>query len=449
MNICLVFFTRFAPLSSQTPYFICYIIFINPWEIRQLRHIITILKWEIHKILSSWQKTLAIFLVPAAVMVFAINLFPKLLNYLTTGTMGAQNILVINAPQSFIDFGEKYEGVFSYTYTDSIEIDSMEDLYELVENGDIVLEFSTTSNTEFEEAVRNKYRNLYQNNTDDKSEARVVVVYNDEKLTASYKTTQFEEDVLSQYMGQLTNDISLEFQDDIPSEFSTDDFNPITYILDHRSEANPQAARVIPGIMVILMYYCVYSLSCDMIAMEKNRGFLNKLIMTPVSAKNILWGKALSINVMVCGSSIATFLFLFLSSWLNRSNDAGSLLPFGLMLMPEQVIYMLLSIPASVLVMTAFCFYVSLTIEKFEDATANLQFVLLLLMFAFFIQMFNMFTPVALEYVIPFHNTIVLLKDTLNSSVNIIKFIVVTLVNLGLGLVIMDKCARKMIGGRK
>ena len=414
-----------------------------------MRHIITILKWEIHKILSSWQKTLAIFLVPAAVMVFAINLFPKLLNYLTTGTMGAQNILVINAPQSFIDFGEKYEGVFSYTYTDSVEIDSMEDLYELVENGDIVLEFSTTSNIEFEEAVRNKYRNLYQNNTDDKSEARVVVVYNDEKLTASYKTTQFEEDVLSQYMGQLTNDISLEFQDDIPSEFSTDDFNPITYILDHRSEANPQAARVIPGIMVILMYYCVYSLSCDMIAMEKNRGFLNKLIMTPVSAKNILWGKALSINVMVCGSSIATFLFLFLSSWLNRSNDAGSLLPFGLMLMPEQVIYMLLSIPASVLVMTAFCFYVSLTIEKFEDATANLQFVLLLLMFAFFIQMFNMFTPVALEYVIPFHNTIVLLKDTLNSSVNIIKFIVVTLVNLGLGLVIMDKCARKMIGGRK
>lgn len=382
-------------------------------------------------------------------MVFAINLFPKLLNYLTTGSMGAQNVIIVNAPQSFIDFDSKYEGIFSYEYREDVEVNSREDLYSYVADGDILVEFSTTSDGDFEEAIRNKFRDLYVNNIDKETEARVVVLYNEEKLTSSYKATQFEEDVLGNYLGYLEDTISTEFKPDLPADFKVDEFNPITYILDHRSEANPQAARVIPGIMVILMYYCVYSLSCDMIAMEKNRGFLSKLMMTPVSAKNILWGKAAAINIMVCGSSVATFLFLFLSSWLNRSNDAGSLLPFGLMLMPEQLLYLLLSIPASVLVMTSFCFYISLVIRKFEDATANLQFVLLLLMFAFFIQMFNMFDPVAFEYVIPFHNTIVLLKDILNSSVSIVKFLVVTIVNLVLGVVIMNLCSKKMIGGRR
>ena len=63
--------------------------------------------------------------------------------------------------------------------------------------------------------------------------------------------------------------------------------------------------------------------------------------------------------------------------------------------------------------------------------------------------MFNMFDPVAFEYVIPFHNTIVLLKDILNSSVSIVKFLVVTIVNLVLGVVIMNLCSKKMIGGRR
>ena len=70
----------------------------------------------------------------------------------------------------------------------------------------------------------------------------------------------------------------------------------------------------------------------------KNRGFLSKLVMTPVPPSKLLAGKALAINILVTGSSLVTFFFLFLSSWLNRSNDVGSLLPFGLLLMPDQLI---------------------------------------------------------------------------------------------------------------
>ena len=185
-----------------------------------------------------------------------------------------------------------------------------------------------------------------------------------------------------------------------------------------------------------------------MIAMEKNRGFLNKLIMTPASAKAILWGKALAANILVTGSSLITFLFLFLSSWLNRSNEAGSLLPFGLMLMPDQLLYMILSIPAATLVMTTFCFIVAMELERFEDAVANMQFVLLLLMFGFFIQMFYYFDPVWLEFIIPVHNMIILLKMILLSQVNIIQFIVVVGTNVFLGVVLLNRCADEITGGK-
>ena len=413
-----------------------------------MRHAIIILKWEIQKILTSWQKTLAVFLVPAAVMVGAINLFPKLLTYLTTGSLGSQKVIVVNAPDSFMSFDGKQEDLLNYSYMTMEEwqraAPNEEEAYKIVKGGSMILVFTSPNNMTFDDAIREKNKIFYETGRDKEGAAKVYIVYNAEMFTAESKMLQFSEDVVNPYISYANDLIGSEYTQYSASSVSTDDFNPITYILDNRSTANTQASRIIPAIMVILMYYCCYSLACDMIAMEKNRGFLSKLVMTPVSPKMILWGKAMAVNVLVTGSSIMTFLFLFLSSWVNRSNDAGTLLPFGLMLMPDQLLYMLLAIPATVLVMTAFCFLVSLDLEKFDDTVANLQLVLLLLLIGLFIQMFIFWSPSFIEYVIPVHNTIVLLRDILMSEVNIVKFLAVLITNLGLGLYVMDKCTKKL-----
>ena len=414
-----------------------------------MRHAVTILKWEIKKILSSWQKTLAIFLVPAAVIVFAVNLFPKLLSYLSTGSLGAQRVVVVNAPESFIGFEDKMEDFFNYYYMPEDEYRSYGSGYDIVRNGDLLLVFETVDNKPFEDCIKEKFDALYQRGEDQESEAYMFVVYNDEQFTSMAKADQFMEDVAGPFMDSITESYASTYEGYDTASFSTDDFNPITFILDHRSQANPQASHIIPGIMIILMYYCSYSLACDMIAMEKMRGFLNKLIMTPVSLKTILWGKALAVNLLVSVSAVITFVFLFLSSWINRSNDAGSLLPFGLLLMPDQLIYMILVIPATVLVMTMFCFLVAIGLEKLEDTTANLQLVLLILLVEFFVQMFMYWDPITLEYFIPIHNTIVIFRDILMSDVNIFLYLIVITVNLSLGLFLMKKCSKKLAGGIK
>ena len=418
------------------------------------RHTLIILKWEIKKILSSWQKTLAIFLVPAAVMVFAINLFPKLLNYLTTGSFGSQDVIVIDAPESFIDYEDKKEDFFNYTYMSGEDFDmiadSDEDIFSLVKGGDLVIAFfSLDDELTFDEAVEKKVRMLYEEGIDEESAAYMSIGFNQEQFTSESKALQFEEDVANGYVSYVYERYASQYDQYSTTTFTVDDFNPITYILDNRSVANTSASRIIPAIMVILMYYCVYSLTCDMVAMEKNRGFLNKLIMTPVSTSTILWGKALAINILVTGSSVITFLFLFLSSWLNRSNDVGSLLPFGLMLMPDQLIYMILGVPSAVLVMTGFCFIVALELAKFEDTVANLQLVLLILLIGLFVQMFIFWSPTGLEYIIPVHNEIILLRDVLMSEISFVEFLVILAVNTGLGLFLMKRCTKKITGGKK
>ena len=408
-----------------------------------MRHVITILKWEISKILSSWQKTLAIFLIPAAVMVGAISLFPKLLNYLTTGSFGSARVIVLNAPDSFREFDGKMDDLFSYQYRDGIPGTEYDD----VKNGDLILEFTTGSGVPFDEAVKKKYVDLYENGVNSEPDAFMTVSYDSAKITSVSKATQLLNDVGNSYLSYLKDKYCSGYESYSDGSFTVDDFNPITKILDHRSQANTQASRVIPGIMMVLMYYCVYSLTLDMIAMEKNRGFLNKLIMTPVHPGKLLAGKALAVNILVTGSSLVTFFFLFLSSWLNRSNDVGSLLPFGLLLMPDQLLYLIISIPACVFVLTAFCFIVALTLDKFEDTTANLQMVLLLLVIGFFIRMFVYWAPIGLEYAIPVHNTIVLIRDILMSEVSLFGVIFVIIENTVLGFIVMRKCAKRIIGG--
>ena len=108
---------------------------------------------------------------------------------------------------------------------------------------------------------------------------------------------------------------------------------------------------------------------------------------------------------------------------------------------------MILSIPFCVFVLTGFCFLVAISLDKFEDVTANLQLVLLLLLIGFFIGMFVYWSPIGLEYVIPVHNTIALMKALVMSDVTPLGAFVVMTANFTVGFFLMRRCASKLNGG--
>lgn len=417
-----------------------------------MNHIIAIFKWEINKILGNWQKAAAIFLVPAAIMVFAINIFPKLLNYMATGNFGAQSIVVINAPDSFKDYGDKHSERYSYTYKDYTyaELDDLykhKDLESMLKSGKIVVIFANTEDEvnylDFDGAVEKYYRNLLAGDTDTSSNAAVEILYDESSYYMRTKAEQFSVDIMDKYTSSLLDTLGGEYAGLAIANIRVDDYNPITYVLKHRSTANYMSARVVSGILGLLMYYCVYSLTLDMLAQEKNRGFLAKLKMTPAAPEHILMGKMSAIVTLVSVSGLITFAFLFFSSWLNRSNDSASLLPFGMLLTPSQLLYLVIAIPTAAFVMSAFCFNVTLSLGRFGDIIANLQIPLMLLLVEFFLQLVLPGSPVLMEYLIPIHNLIAVTRAVFLSDIRFYEFLIVLITNVLGGLLIFRNCVRK------
>jgi ABC-type Na+ efflux pump permease subunit len=210
-----------------------------------------------------------------------------------------------------------------------------------------------------------------------------------------------------------------------------------------KAAANTTASRVVSGVLMILMYYTTYSLVSDMFASERDRGFMDKLIMTPVSRKKIYIGKIMAVNVIVSFSTIITLGLLFLSSWMNRSNDAMSLLPFGMLLTPSELLIVVLTIPVTALIMTAICVSTVFSLKNMQDITTNLQLPLIYFLGDFFLQMFRGTRPTTLEYFIPVHNSMQLISESFMAQDKLWHVLLVLLLNAGLAIAVFATTFRK------
>lgn len=416
-----------------------------------MRKIYSILKWEIGKLFSSWKRTVTLFLLPAVILMAAINVFPLLFNYMSTGTLNKQAVTVVNAPQSFIDYVENTVDakVFKYDYTTEYELyhlsqNDNDEYIDKLRKGTVFCIFNSGNpDNTFDEEITAYYDALSSGSAYAKSNARITVVFDNDSITAASRAEQFKESVLKDYQNSLIDTLGGDYTVVGSSLFNTDTFNPVTELEDYRTIANTAASRVVPGVLMIMMYYCVYSLVSDMFASERDRGFMAKLLMTPVKPKHIYAGKILAINVIVTAATCVTMLLLFFSSWLNRSNDAMSLLPFGMMLTPTELLIVVCTIPVTVLLMTAMCIVTVFSLERMQDITINLQLPLVFFLGDFFIQMIRGTRPVTVEYFIPLHNSLALISETFMAQDKFWHVIFIYLFNTGLALLILTSTFRK------
>ena len=412
--------------------------------------IIIVFMWEIKKLFSSWRRTMALFLLPAILLMAALNVFPLLVNYMSTGSINKKPVTVVGAPESFRTYVDETVDarvyVYDYkTYQEFADIMRDKDSYhKMLRKGMLVCYFYSGDPTvDFDDEVRSYYNEISNENTNAVSKAVVYVAYDTNSFTSEARAEQLKEGVLNDYQSSLIDKLGGDYSIVGSSLFETDSFNPITDFQDYRTTANTAASRVVPGVLMIMMYYCVYSLVSDMFASERDRGFMDKLIMTPVSRKKIYAGKILAINLIVTCSTIITMTLLFFSSWINRSNDAMSMLPFGMLLTPSELLIILGSIPITVLLMTAMCISTTFALKRMQDITVNLQLPLIYFLGDFFMQMFRGTRPVTMEYFLPLHNTLALIAETFNSQNKAWHVIIIYLINLGLAYWILSYTFKK------
>lgn len=409
-----------------------------------------IFRWEINKLFSNWHKTVTLFLLPAVLMMLALNIFPLLINYMSTGSFIKKPIVLVGAPKSFDDYiGETADAnVYSYTYMTYHELAEVygekNGIKNLLKGGTVICYFgSENGDASFDKIVSNYYQQLINGNSNAKSNAVIYLGYDSESLTGSLRAQQFKQGVLNGYQSSLIDRLGGDYANIGSNLFSTDSFNPVTKLMDNRSPADRAAARIVPGVLMIMMYYCVYSLASDMFASERERGFWSKLIMTPVSSIEIFLGKILAILVIVSGATYLTALLLFLSSWFNTANDAMSLLPFGMMLTPSELLIVAITIPCTVFIMTVACIATVFSLNKLQDITVNLQLPLVFFLGDFFIQMFRGTRPMTLEYFIPMHNSLALMSETYQAQEKLWHVIVVLAVNIIIALIALRVIYKK------
>ena len=406
--------------------------------------------WEIRKLFSSWRRTFTLFLLPAIFLVGMLNLFPVLINYMTTGSLNKQPVMVVNAPDSFRDYLDENikTNAFKYEFISADEFKEFKsdkaDYHKRLHKGLLICYFYAGEDTnDFDGVITSYYKELSNGNAEAKSDAVVCVVCDANSITSQTRAEQLRVGILKEYQGSLIDKLGGEFGITGSSLFSVDSFNPVTDFEDYRTSANTTASRVVSGVLMILMYYTTYSLVSDMFASERDRGFMDKLIMTPVSRRKIYIGKILAIDVIVSFSTLITLGLLFLSSWMNRSNDAMSLLPFGMLLTPSELLIVVLTIPVTALIMTAICVSTVFALKNMQDITTNLQLPLIYFLGDFFLQMFRGTRPTTLEYFIPIHNAMQLISESFMAQDKLWHVLLVLLLNAGLAIAVFATTFRK------
>ncbi|MBP5416775.1 MAG: ABC transporter permease [Clostridiales bacterium] len=402
-----------------------------------MRHTITILKWEMSKIINNWQKTLKVFLLPALLLLAAINLFPMLMNYLSTGSLQSRPVTIVNAPDSFVDYFESNpkSSFYSVTWLSMDEAMAMDEEYreEQMKKGGIFVFFAASERTEvvdFDECVADYYSRLAQGESTRRMHMILEIDYKGD-YNSYLQAEQFKEDIAKGYSPYLLEHLGQPYLDSGGGErWDTDLFNPFTFVTSNRSVANLGASRTIPSMMILLMYYCIYSLTAETLASARQSGFLTKVYLSPISKESLLIGKALMVIFVGIISAVVTFFLLFVSSWLNRSNSAYSLLPFGLFLTPSQLLAFFILLVTAAIMIAMLCFGITFMVRRMQDVIMNLQVPLVLLIFEFFGNMFRPSDAILAEYFIPIHNVIMTIREIFNGTYSWWTVLLVIFINL-------------------
>ncbi|MCR5528972.1 MAG: ABC transporter permease [Saccharofermentans sp.] len=407
-----------------------------------------IVKWEIGRLVANWKRAAAVLLLPAAFMMIALNIFPLLINYMATGNFGRNPVIAVAPPSTFEDYIKEIEGTTVYNIKvisqSEYESDySGEDFRKSLRKGTIWI-FFEDGELPFDEEIERYYNNLADGYPGAVSHASIRVTYDESSTLMVPKVESFTDLIIDPYKDSLLDRLGGRYTSEGKDPFVVDSFNVVTKIMDNRATANKNAARVVPGIVMLLSYYCVYSLACDLFAMEKSRGFFDKLLLTPVSGRSVVAGKIAAMMLVSSLSAVITMVLMFLTSWFNWSNDAMSLLPFGMLLLPGQVAGILIVVIASVYLMSAAAAYITLSLQRLQDIIVNLQLPLVLFLIDFFLNLFRFNRPFTCEYFMPFHNNICLIRDIYASNTQWWMFLIVLASDILGGMLIFKKLYRKV-----
>lgn len=413
----------------------------------------TVFRWELRRVLTNWRQAITIFVVPSAILLLILYLFPLLMDFVSTGSIGRPTLYLVDPPASFSHFMETDRGNFSYGFAQLSQAEFDSGITDgsarsLAERGSAFVVFSSAKKStgsqdptvSFESALT-RYYSLSKTDTDADSIATISVLVDPDNIKSGLTASLFAEEVLPKYNDFLLSTIGQEYlMAGGGPQFSTNIFNPISELMLHRSVANSTASHVLPAALFLLLYYCIYSISFDTVGAERERGFLAKVTLTPIRKTDIIIGKAMAVTLIGLLNSMTIILVFVVASWTNFQNNPFSLIPFGFTPFPWQIVSIILIIASASTVMSLYCFIVIFSCNRPQDVILNLQFPLLLFLAYFFINMVRFTDSLPFEAFIPIHGAMTTMRDVLLNSASTTQVLTVVAVHAVISVILLLIC---------
>ena len=219
-----------------------------------------------------------------------------------------------------------------------------------------------------------------------------------------------------------------------PNLFTINAENTESYDLADESDTFAMTMEVFFPMYAIMGVFCaVMALASESIVGDKERGFMNLLLITPVKRRHIAFGKALNLFVVNVFSSIAVIIGVILSAVIYENMNLGGSVNYGFVTYATLFICVLFGAFS----MTSVCLLISTSSKTIKQANNTCSLLLTAVTIGNFISTLPTFQGVLSSsgstlYLIPVFNLNLCMQDAINSSTSITNLLMSLGINLAL-----------------
>ena len=219
-----------------------------------------------------------------------------------------------------------------------------------------------------------------------------------------------------------------------PNLFTINAENTESYDLADESDTFVMTMEMFFPMYAIMGVFCaVMALASESIVGDKERGFMNLLLIAPVKRRNIAFGKALNLFMVNVLSSIAVIIGAFLSAIIYEQMDLGGSVTYGFGTYATLFVCVLFGAFS----MTSVCLLISTTSKTIKQANNTCSLIFMVVTVGNLISTLPTFQEVLshsenMLYLIPVFNLNLCMQDAINSSTSIMNL----LISIGINLIL-------------
>ncbi len=258
----------------------------------------------------------------------------------------------------------------------------------------------------------------------------VVIQVENKNITIFYNSSNATSVGLSNLCRQLFNDKALD-EYMIHSVKDISDMVVVKNLNDTTGSKNSLMISVLPYILVLALYQSVSEYATNMIAVEKEKGIFDKIILTPHAFSDIISGKLLA--SIICGimSSLVYMIIVAVFSCITGKDSYGLL---SMEIAPVEIFFSVLCLILVSCLFATVSILCSLYAATAKEARSLSFPVYGLIMVSAMTAMLQMGHASYICYAIPIYNVFILLQDILSVGVDYIK-VLITILSLAVYVV--------------